>query len=500
VANVLFPYFADRLTLSRPQHRFLTDASKLKILNCGRYGGKSFLALIEVLWWAFWLYASRIRDRSWWRPGAIVTVGLFAPSEKNFLPLWNTLLDIVPQIPGKAPDGFNNTEIMRGEFRVFLFGFLGIQIDLISCWQPDNILGAGYDIVFVDEAARLKRPSIWFQIIKPLVIRAGYFGKVVFASTPLNNHWDQWVLSALQKKGLFANFSPHHWTPFENPRLTKDQYDEIMLERENNPENYRQEYLAELFVDIPAEKVIKGEAVWDGSMLEECYQADEVKCQGPYVAGFDIAWQGTDDAVVSVMDIPLQFACHLEVFPKTTDQDLLDIMGRTRRQWGDCEIYFDRTGGRARAFAEHIPVSLKAHPLVMRRSIDRNMKADFVVTKDVLVRAMTQRMVLGKLKLPDPEHYPFEKLPWSNEQDQEKNFGQLYREMLSLRRVTVRKADGSEEYLYRPDPVRQKDGRTYKATDNYVDGTILAVRGMPAVVAPRVSVDELERELLNNWQ
>jgi hypothetical protein len=218
----------------------------------------------------------------------------------------------------------------------------------------------------------------------------------------------------------------------------------------------------------------------------------------PFAAGLDLAWKGADEAVLPIIDIPTNFVCHLEIFPKTSNQDLYDIVTRSDRQWNQPVFHFDRTGGKATAWAEHIPSHIRSKPLVLRRSVDRNRQFDYVVSKDLLVRSFEQRFTLGKVQFPHEEDYPFEKLPWSSEQDQRKNFAQLYRQMLGMRRITIKKADGNEEYIYRAEATLDRNHK-YRAADDCFDGLVITARGLPALQEAHISLEEFEREMASNW-
>lgn len=490
VVDIKFPSFIDLWTLSAEQAAFINDSSKLKFLCCGRFGGKTFLALIDACFAALRLYATRFVDKTWWRPGPLVTVGIFAPTERNHKAIWKQLTGIIPQIPGTS-DGMDNTTVLRGAYSIYLFGFQGIQIDCISCYDADNVRGDYYDIALVDEAAQLRKPTVWSRQIKPMVIRVGCYGKVTILSTPLNNFFDRWCVSARDSKGRFKNFAYHHWTCWENPGLTEDQIEEILIEREEDESTYRQEYLAELFVEHAAEELIAGEKVWNAANLEPIWQTETIICRGPWVVGLDLAWQGNDNFAAVAIDVPTQFVCHMEVHRKTTDKDLLDIVERLHRQFNNPKFFFDRTGAKAHAWAELLPPTYDIHPLIFRRSIDRNRHADYVVSKDLLIRSLTQRMTLGRLKVPDPDEYDFSTLPWANQQDMQINFKRFKLEALALERKTVKKYDGKEEYLYVPGIYPDPQTGKSVAHEDTVDGVIVALRGMPAIAEKHVCLDDL---------
>lgn len=496
---VKFPSFIDKLTLSAQQAAFLRSRAKKKILNCGRFGGKTMWALVDVLNRALELFAARVINGDWWRPGAIVTVGIFTPTEKNQKQLWPMLCDMVPKVPGET-DGVPNTHIRQDAKEIVLFGQLGIQIDVVSAWNPDAIRGAGYDIVLIDEAAYLKQPNIYHRQILPLVNRAGFEGIIILASTPLNNFWDKWVLSAREKTGRFKYFEVHEWSCWENPALSKDQEEEILAAREENRAIYEQEYEGKLFVEIPNEEVIQGEAVWDISRIEEVLiqELPVKKLVGPFVAGLDLAWQGTDDLVLTIADEPTGVICHIESFPKMDDPAIYALMDRVRRQWNDPVIWVDRTGSRAKAFWDHIPPAIRAKPVILRRGIERAAITEQLFTKDFLVRSLEQRMTLGKIKIPDPAGFPWETLPWSNQCDQQAEFQQLYNQMVAIRRVTVKFASGNIEYRYRPDPSLGKN-RKYRCADDYFDSLLLVNKGLPLIETEHISLEELNEGIMANW-
>lgn len=502
VVRTRWPEFWDKLSLSKPQADFLASRKTLKLLNCGRFGGKSFLAIINLVHDCLRLYATYSADPTWWRLGPRVTAAIFAPQEETYEPLWTMLQSLVPQLPGKTA-GRPNTNILQDAKRIELLGPLGIRIECISCWNDDAIRGAGFDVAFVDEAAQLKRESTFWRVIFPLcATRGGYAGRMIVASTPFDNFWDNWVQQARTASGDFRDWELHEWTSWENPRLTDVQRSLILATRENHYTNYAQEYLARLHVKHPTETISEAEQIWDERGIAPILATEHIESTGPYLVAVDLAWTGPDDCAVIVVDLPRRLVVHAEVHPKMDDAALLELFDRLNRQWNAPEFWFDRTGGRARVFASFIPAELRARHLIFRRSIDNVSKRNDLVTKDHLVTTLQQRINLRALRIPDPDLYPVTTLPWSGQQDQTANLRRLLREITGMRRVTIERRRGKNterEYQYQAATAYDPATQRHRKTDDLFDALLIASHAMPALVTENASFEEFEQALLSNW-
>ncbi len=101
-----------------------------------------------------------------------------------------------------------------------------------------------YHVVVIDEAAFSKNNmmEIWERSIKPSLL--DYSGMAIVASTPNGSTPDNFFYQICNDKKY--GFKEYHAPTHTNPYLNKVELDKLIIE--NDPEVYRQEYLAE-FVD-----------------------------------------------------------------------------------------------------------------------------------------------------------------------------------------------------------------------------------------------------------
>jgi len=133
-----------------------------------------------------------------------------------------------------------------GEMRIYEKPFpristkWGSSLECKSAEQPDQILGKGYDLIIVDECARIDE-----KIYETYIVPASgtKLGKYFFISTPRGRNWfwKAWR-KAKENNGAF------YWTSLDNPNFTKEKWEQ---EEKRLPEMvFRQEYKAEFLEDF----------------------------------------------------------------------------------------------------------------------------------------------------------------------------------------------------------------------------------------------------------
>lgn len=188
----------------------------MKIVSMGRRWGKSYMAGV---------YALTSADHG----GAVAWV---APTYKNSRPLWRFV---------ERYTSGTDVDVSRSE-RVATFpsgGWLGVY----SADNADGILGEAFDIVIVDEAARVKEP-VWTDVIQPTL--ADRDGHALLISTPRGRNWfwREWSRGNRHEAGYAAFTAPSSDNP--NPNIKRA----AALARERvSDRTYRQEWLAEFVED-----------------------------------------------------------------------------------------------------------------------------------------------------------------------------------------------------------------------------------------------------------
>ena len=111
----------------------------------------------------------------------------------------------------------------------------GSYIECRSTENPEGILGRGFDLILVDECARISEDVYQTYIVPASGIA---LGKYFFISTPQGRDWfwRAWI-QAKEKGGAFQ------FSSFDNPYFSKEKLEQ---ERKRLPEFiFRQEYMAE---------------------------------------------------------------------------------------------------------------------------------------------------------------------------------------------------------------------------------------------------------------
>ena len=178
----------------------------------------------------------------------------------------------------------------KGEMRVVNRPFptittkWGSYLDGKSAEQPDQILGKGYDLIIVDECARVSEDVYLKYIMAASGIK---IGKYVFISTPTGRTWFWRKWREADKVG-----GAFHWESKDSPYFSKEKWEQ---EKKRMPEFiFRQEYKAEF---------LENATVFQG--IDNCIKKyefpQEYNPKHLYIVGIDLA-RYQDFTVVTVMD------------------------------------------------------------------------------------------------------------------------------------------------------------------------------------------------------
>lgn len=192
--------------------------ARYKVVRCGRRWGKTHFLTSCVI-------DDAVRGRY---------AGYFAPEYKFMAEAYEQAMEIVEPLKKQS----SKTEgVMRLK--------TGGRIDFWSLENEAAGRGRKYHRVVVDEAAFAKNSTmsaIWQRAIKPTLL--DYRGDAIVASTPNGIDPDNWFYQI--NTDASQGFVVYHAPSRTNPFLPKEEL--ALLEEQNHPMVYKQEYLAE-FID-----------------------------------------------------------------------------------------------------------------------------------------------------------------------------------------------------------------------------------------------------------
>jgi hypothetical protein len=290
--------------MRQDQWEIASHPAKIKVICMGRRWGKTIMS------GAIAVSTAAAGGRVAW----------VVPTYKNGRPLWRFVKQAVR---GLKEVRANETE------RIIQFpngGYLAIY----SAENPDSILGENFNLVIVDEAARVSETMI-FDAIMPTL--ADTDGDLILISTPKGFNWFQklWsdaradmIISAAWTAPTSANPNPFIRKAFE------------MAQKRLPWRTFHQEWLAEFLPDgdgvfrfVERSKT----AVWQPRRVGN----------HQYVFGVDLAKYG-DWSVITVWDLTLRSLVHIQRFQGI---DYLVQLERLRTAYGlftPTDIVIERNG------------------------------------------------------------------------------------------------------------------------------------------------------------
>ena len=208
------------MRLRQDQYQIAVHPAKTKVLAAGRRWGKTVLGGICVM------NCARQGGRAAW----------VVPEYRNGRPLWRMAEASIANLRKAKLVNVNEAE------RLITFqggGSLGVY----SADNPSSILGEAFNLVVVDEAARVKE-EVWYETIQPTL--ADVAGDAILISTPKGRNWfwREWALGQDGQGHVKSWQCPSATNPNPNIRRAAE------LARDRVPERtYRQEWLAEFMED-----------------------------------------------------------------------------------------------------------------------------------------------------------------------------------------------------------------------------------------------------------
>lgn len=200
------------------QKKILKSGRRFRVVAAGRRFGKTTVGQHAIIAAAF-----EDGKTCWW----------LAPTYAMSSQVWRDIKAICRNLPGM--------NISETEQRIDFHS--GGSLSIRSTHLPDNLRGAGLDLVVLDEAAFMD-PSVWPEVVRPMLLDRK--GRALFLSSPNGKNWF-WELyqMGVQRKRSWRHF---HFTSYQNPILDPDDLEAIQYQ---TPERiWKQEYLAEFADDL----------------------------------------------------------------------------------------------------------------------------------------------------------------------------------------------------------------------------------------------------------
>lgn len=190
-------------------------------------------------------------------------VGWFAPTYKLLTPSYSRVLRYVRPIVANASKVESLIELRSGG---------GVEFWTLE--DEDAGRSRSYDLVIIDEAGLKKKglEAIFDQAIAPTLVDRN--GDAIMTGTPKGKSDESFFYQACHDEKLRSVWHEMHMPTHANPTLNSDAL--ARLESENDPQVYRQEYLAE-FVDWSGTAFLSLESLTvDGQPVDPFHQCDAV--------------------------------------------------------------------------------------------------------------------------------------------------------------------------------------------------------------------------------
>lgn len=266
------------------QKEVLYNATRFTTLCWGRRSGKTKLAAYVAL-----KYLLTSNHNIW----------IVAPTYDLARRSWEYLVQWVPLI-NKEIGQF--IKINKSTFT--MESYAGSKLELKSADNPTSLLGAGLDMLIIDEAARVPE-EVWKTYLFPTLTDRN--GKALLISTPYGKNW--FYTSMLKGKDTtdpkLADYSYFHMKTVENLSIPgigekiKDIVEAAKLEMPMN--DFLQEYEAE-FIE-GAGSVFRGvkDCLYQANFRQFPFTSEDYNPDHVYQGGLDLA-RMTDFSVLTVVD------------------------------------------------------------------------------------------------------------------------------------------------------------------------------------------------------
>jgi hypothetical protein len=239
----------------------LICSSRNVALRCGRRFGKTSLLAAELLWYVL------MGKRCWW----------VAPTHALCRMGFTYVKQFVRRLPihVRRQVRLINSPPFRIEYGSGVAEFYSSRI-------PDNLQGAGNDLVIVDEAATEQEGELLIeQYIRPTLLDRG--GKLVIASTPKGRNWFADYCARPDFKEFVAS-------TYDNPLIDPSEIDQ--LREQLSEAAFRQEILAEIVEESGRFWDIQPSLCTNGTHIHN--EADVCGIDWGYASPFAAVWLKRD--------------------------------------------------------------------------------------------------------------------------------------------------------------------------------------------------------------
>lgn len=195
---------------------------RFRVVNIGRRGGKTSLAIYEMAGKA---YSKKNRK-----------ICYIAPTYQQARDIaWVELVKVLTPIATKVNE--TKLEIVvqtqdKGKSKIQLKGWESIE----------TLRGQAFDFIVIDEIASMRNwTENWNEIIRPTLTDTQ--GECLFISTPkgFNHFYDLYNMENDPVKGV--DYKSFHFTSYDNPHLSREELDKSKAEL--SEDQFAQEYLAD---------------------------------------------------------------------------------------------------------------------------------------------------------------------------------------------------------------------------------------------------------------
>lgn len=202
------------------QKAFHADASRFRVLACGRRWGKTIACVNEIVSFA-WGHPGTM---NWW------VAPVYEQAEMAMDMILNHFPDVIE---------YSNRSKMMLILKNKTASRRGAEIRFKSAEKMNNLRGWGVDFLVMDEAAYVKEEA-WVEALRPTL--SDKRGRAVFIGTPQGKNWffDIFKLGMDDKQDNYASFK---FSSQSNPHFPPEEWEEV---KEAMPDTiFLQEYEAE---------------------------------------------------------------------------------------------------------------------------------------------------------------------------------------------------------------------------------------------------------------
>lgn len=490
--EVIFPRI-DRIRWSGFWWGYYNDKSRFRLVVVGRGGGKTHNVSFEQVLLAFTCYfIVKASGRRY--TGAQWHAAFVFPTEENMTECVAMLNEIIPEVPGYAPDGEKNYRVRGSDQKDFrLFGKNELVISIYS--SQAGLRGKNFDQVWCDEGLKIKRTDL-FDVIIPASDRAGrpeISGWLTITSTPDDEEGDpseKWLDQAIDEsdsakpevQGYFSDFSLHKGPFTVNPFLSESRFQRILNRIKLGAVKFWREHLAIHGLISNADRAIDS-IVWTAAQIKPCLYREKITPRS-IICCVDLAFGSTDKLVRMWYCAAARKVFDIEVFypkdqnamgiqPKFYEDGMVEFFKNTAARYPGAPIVYDANSESSKPVEHLIPRHLRTIGIKKNNSV----KTGLVTTLLEMMADVDDSGVCQSIGFPHPD------AEWLTA-TQRQEFKALYKEMVEYTRTVKEWQDGSKMVVYNKYP---------GGSDDRLDSVILLMSQVKPRVVHKVSLSEARR-------